>query len=151
MAHELARIYNQALARWVAERPERLGALATVPLADPEAAAELLWALDHGLKGAIIGPGVGPLLLSAPSLDAFWHIADDRSAIVFIHPLLNRDPRIQHHMLPNLIGVPWETTVAVWDLMMNGVATRWPRVNFMVMGPRRGIFTVPNGPVSQGV
>jgi len=129
LAHELARVYNQALAHWVAERP---GALATVPLADPEAAAaELLWALNHGLKGAIVGPGVGPLLLSAPSFEAFWRIADDRGAIVFIHPLLNRDPRIQHHMLPNLIGVPWETTVAAWDLMINGMATRWPRVKIL--------------------
>ncbi len=133
LAAEAARAYNEALLGWRRAAPERIELLATVPLATPEvAAAELAWAMDQGMRGAIVGPGVGERLLSDPSFEPFWRAADEREAIVFLHPLLSRDARLARPQLPNLVGVPWETTVAAVDLIFGGVLDRSPRVRVLL-------------------
>src|SRR5881398_1360709 len=55
----LARSFNDALAASVAERPDRLAGLATVPLQDvAESVAELERAMALGLRGVSIGSNV---------------------------------------------------------------------------------------------
>lgn len=133
LTREAARAYNEALLTWRAAEPGRIELLATVPLNDPAAASdELCWAMDQGMRGAIVGPGVGERPLSDPALEPFWASANERAAIVFLHPLLSRDPRLQRPQLPNLIGVPWETTVAAIDLMFGGILDRYPRVRVVL-------------------
>lgn len=133
LAAEAARAYNEALLAWRTAAPERFELLATVPLGTPEQAeAELRWAMDRGMHGAIIGPGVGHKLLSDPAFEPFWQAADERQAIVFLHPLLSRDARLARPQLPNLVGVPWETTVAAVDLIFGGVLDRYPGVRILL-------------------
>jgi len=133
MTCELASVYNHALARWVQQHPEQLSALATLPMNVPEKAAEeLSWAMDAGLKGAIIGPGWKNHLLSDDMFTPFWEVAERRRAIVFIHPLLNEDPRLKRHRMPNLIGVPWETTICATDLLLSGMLDRYPNVKILL-------------------
>lgn len=130
---ELAALYNDALAEWIRQHPGRLSALATVPLNDPEAAAaELRRAVELGLRGAIVGPGCGERLLSDDGFRPFWEEADRLEAIVFLHPLLSRDPRLRRPRMPNLIGVPWETTVAAADILLGGLLDRYPRVRILL-------------------
>ncbi|OFW81304.1 MAG: amidohydrolase [Alicyclobacillus sp. RIFOXYA1_FULL_53_8] len=128
-----AEVYNNALASWVREHPNRLSGLATLPLNDPEVAARALQrAMQQGLKGAIIGPGTDGQLLSSARFAPIWQAAEAQRAILFIHPLLNEDPRIQQKMMPNLIGVPWETTVCALDLILNGILDRYPHVKILL-------------------
>lgn len=130
---EAARVYNRALAQWSAANPNRLRALATVPLNDGAAAAKALdEALGLGLKGVIIGPGHGETLLSDPEYSELWEVAQARQAIVFVHPLLNEDPRLQRNRMPNLIGVPWETTLCALDLILSGTLDRYPDVRILL-------------------
>lgn len=130
---EAADLYNRALAAWVQAHPERLSGLATLPLNDPVASADgLRTALQLGLKGAIIGPGLGTTLLSDPRFIPVWEEADAQAAILFVHPLLNQDPRIQRNMMPNLIGVPWESTVCALDLVLSGMMDRYPNVRILL-------------------
>lgn len=130
---ELSRLYNDALSRWVSEHSARLSALATVPLNQPEQAAlELRRAMQHGLKGAIIGPSVQQKLLTDESFIPFWEEADALGAILFIHPLLCDDPRLQGRRMANLIGVPWETTICATDLLLGGWMDRYPRVRILL-------------------
>ncbi|ADU51888.1 amidohydrolase 2 [Thermaerobacter marianensis DSM 12885] len=130
---ELATLYNNALAAWARQNPARLSALATVPLNDPEAAAaELRRAVGLGLRGAIVGPGCGERLLTDDAFRPFWEEADRLEAIVFLHPLLSRDPRLRRPRMPNLIGVPWETTVAAADILLGGLLDRYPRVRVLL-------------------
>ncbi|RAK15052.1 aminocarboxymuconate-semialdehyde decarboxylase [Anoxybacillus vitaminiphilus] len=130
---ELSRLYNDALSRWVSEHSDRLSALATVPLNQPEQAAlELRRAMQRGLKGAIIGPSVQQKLLTDESLIPFWEEADTLGAILFIHPLLCDDPRLQRRRMANLIGVPWETTICATDLLLGGWMDRYPRVRILL-------------------
>ncbi|WDL95736.1 amidohydrolase family protein [Alicyclobacillus sp. ALC3] len=133
VTEEAARVYNDAMAAWVSQHSDRLSGLATVPLNGGERAADVLEsALSAGLLGAIVGPGAGGVLLSAPDLRAFWEVADANQAIVFVHPLLNEDPRIQKNRMPNLIGVPWETTLCALDLMLSGTLDRYPNARVLL-------------------
>lgn len=130
---ELAAVYNDALAEWVRAHPERLSGLATVPLNDPDRAAEeLLRAMDLGLRGAIVGSECGGRLLTDEAFTPFWEAADKRRAVVFLHPLLSRDPRLRRPRMPNLVGVPWETTVAAVDLILGGLLDRYPQVRILL-------------------
>ena len=130
---ELSRLYNRCLAEWVRGEGERLSGLGTVPLNHSEQAAqELRRAMELGLRGAIVGTECGGRLLSDPVFRPFWEEADRLGAVVFIHPLLSADPRLRRPMMPQLIGVPWETTVAAADLIFEGLLDRYPRVRVLL-------------------
>jgi len=130
---ELSQCYNQALASFVKSNPERLSGLATLPLNDSMAAAAALNdAMELGLRGAIIGPGHGQIPLTDEYFAPLWEVANRKRAILFVHPLLNEDPRIQRKNMSNLIGVPWETTICGLDLMLGGVLDKWPNVKILL-------------------
>ncbi len=129
---ELAQTYNLALSRFAKKNSTTISALATVPLHSPEKAAETLAkAMSLGLKGAIIGPGVQGHMLSDVFFEPFFAEANRLGAIVFIHPLLNEDPRLKRRMMPNLIGVPWETTICGTDLLLSGFVDQYPNIKVL--------------------
>lgn len=129
---EISSVYNQALADWVQSSPNNLSALATVPLNDPDKAAQMLnQAMSRGLKGAIIGTGLENQLLSDNYFTPFFEEANRLKAILFIHPLLSEDRRLNKKMLPNLVGVPWETTVCAADLVLSGLIDKFPNVKIL--------------------
>ena len=129
---EMSRVYNQSLAGLVKENPERLSAVGTVPLAKPYEAAQILnEAMSLGLKGAIIGPGIDQHMLSDSYFQPFFEEANRLKAIIFIHPLLSEDPRLKRRMMPNLIGVPWETTVCATDILLSGMIDQYPNIKIL--------------------
>jgi aminocarboxymuconate-semialdehyde decarboxylase len=130
---ELASVYNNGLAHWVQKNQSRLSGLATLPMNDPETAAgELERAMDLGLKGAIIASSWSGHLLSEEQFTPFWEAANRRKAVIFVHPLLCADPRLSKRMMPNLIGVPWETTVCAADLLLSGMLERYPHAKVLL-------------------
>jgi len=129
---ELSIIYNDSLVQLVNSQPSKLSAFATIPLCEPLRAAQVLQAsMNKGLKGAIIGPGCAGKMLSDDFFIPFFEEANYQKAIVFIHPLLSEDPRLNKKMMPNLIGVPWETTVCGTDLILSGMIDKYPNVKFL--------------------
>lgn len=130
---ELASVYNQSLANWCNANSEKLSGLATIPLNHPEEAAkELRNAMNLGLKGAIIGPGLNNHLLTDPMFTPFWEEANSQGAIIFIHPLLCEDPRLKQRMMPNLTGVPWETTICATDILLSGMLDQYQNVKILL-------------------
>jgi len=130
---EAANVYNDALAKWAKSRENRLTALATLPMNDPHRAGlELQRAMSQGLLGAIVGSSWNGKMLSDDEFAPFWEAADALKAIVFIHPLLHQDPRLARRMMPNLIGVPWETTLCAVDLVLSGMLDRYPRAKILL-------------------
>jgi aminocarboxymuconate-semialdehyde decarboxylase len=129
---DISNVYNQSLAKWIKSTPQKLSALGTVPLAHPEKAARILNdAMNLGLKGVIIGPGLSNQMLSDDFFTPFFEEANRLKAIVFIHPLLCEDPRLKRRMMPNLIGVPWETTVCATDILLSGMIDKHPNVKIL--------------------
>jgi predicted TIM-barrel fold metal-dependent hydrolase len=133
LTSELSAVYNRSLANWIQDNNQRLSALATIPLNNPASAAnELRQAMNLGLKGAIIGPGLSNVMLTDEFFTPFWEEANHQRAIVFIHPLLCEDPRLKQRMMPNLIGVPWETTICATDLLLSGLLDKYPDVKILL-------------------
>ncbi|MEX2416581.1 MAG: amidohydrolase family protein [Paenibacillaceae bacterium] len=130
---DISNVYNRALAEWAKSTPESISALGTVPLNNPDRAVEVLNdAMSLGLKGAIIGPGLSNTMLSDDYFIPFFEEANRHHAIIFIHPLLSDDPRLKRRMMPNLIGVPWETTVCATDLLLSGFIDKYPKIKILL-------------------
>jgi aminocarboxymuconate-semialdehyde decarboxylase len=129
---DISNVYNLSLAQWSKSAPQKISALGTVPLTNPDKAAQVLQnAMNLGLKGVIIGPGLPGQMLSEDFFTPFFEEANRQKAIVFIHPLLCEDPRLKRRMMPNLIGVPWETTVCATDLLLSGLIDRFSHVKIL--------------------
>ncbi len=132
ISSEISNVYNRSLAEWTKTAPRKISALGTVPLTNPDKAAQILQdGMNLGLKGVIIGPGLPGQMLSDEFFTPFFEEANRQHAIVFIHPLLAEDPRLKRRMMPNLIGVPWETTVCATDFLLSGLIDRYPNVKVL--------------------
>ena len=124
-----SRLQNEALAAALAEAPGGHRGLATVPLQDPStAAAELRVAVrDLGLRGAMVDPNALGRPLGDAAFDPFWKAAADLAAPVVLHPfLLEAVERFGRHYLHNLVGYPFETTLAAASLILGGTLDRFP-------------------------
>lgn len=129
---EVSQVYNSSLVKLVNDSPDTISALGTLPLTNPEQAASTLnKAMHQGLKGAIIGPGLDDKPLSDEFFTPLFEEANRLKAILFIHPLLSTDPRIKSKKMPNLIGVPWETTVCATDILLSGLIDKYPDVRIL--------------------
>jgi uncharacterized protein len=88
----LSRDANDAVAAAIAAHPTRFAAMATLPLADPAAAAaELERATALGLRGAMAYGRVGDLGLDDDRFDDLWAVAEAHQQPVFIHPQIAPD------------------------------------------------------------
>ena len=122
-------LQNEHIAAVVRRHPSRFAGLATVPLQAPDkAAAELERAMRKlGLRGAMIGSHVNGRNLDDPALAPFWSAAAELGAFIFIHPhAAVGAERLKSYYLRNLVGLPFETTIAGASLVFGGVLDRHP-------------------------
>lgn len=130
-----AQLINEQLAAAARAEP-RFVPLATVPLQDGAAAAEVLRAaIATGFPGVMIGTlprGVGSVL-DAPDLAPFWQAAHDAGAVVHIHPSFDAgDVRVNDYGLANAVGRITDALVAVSRLICAGHVARYPEANIVV-------------------
>lgn len=134
-AAELARLVNDAFAAIVAERKPRFTALATLPLNDPQAAAaELRRAVEElGLPGAMLFSNVGGVALSDRRFWPLYEEADDLGAVLHVHPTapVGVESMTEYWLMP-LVGFPFDTTLAAAQLVFSGVASRYPRIRWVL-------------------
>ncbi len=124
-------IQNEEIAAEIRRMPEHFWGIGTVPLQAPElAAAELKRAMrDLGLRGAMIGSNIRGRNLDDPALEAFWAAAAELNAFIFIHPHAGAaGDRLGSYYLKNLVGLPFETTIAAASLVFGGVLERYPNL-----------------------
>jgi aminocarboxymuconate-semialdehyde decarboxylase len=129
-----AMLQNDEIAAVVRRHPDRLVALATLPLQDPpRAAAELARGMRIlGLRGAQIGSNVNGRNLDDPALEPVWSVADALRAFILVHPHGDIVPgdRLGSYYMRNFVGLPFETTVAGAALVFGGVIERFPGITF---------------------
>ncbi len=131
-----SRLQNEALAAALREAPGAHRGLATVPLQDPAtAAAELTFAVrELGLRGAMVDPNALGRPLGDGAFDPFWRAAADLAAPVVLHPfLLEAVERFGRHYLHNLVGYPFETTLAAASLILGGTLDRFPGLSVVLV------------------
>jgi aminocarboxymuconate-semialdehyde decarboxylase len=131
-----SRAQNEGMAASLAEAGGRHAGLATVPLQAPALAAEeLRFAVTSlGLRGAMIDPNALGRALGDRAFDPFWSAAADLGAPVMLHPfLLEAVERFGRHYLHNLVGYPFETTLAAGSLILGGTLDRFPSLDVVLV------------------
>ena len=132
---EYARWLNEQLAEAVAKQPNRLVALASVPMQNgAKAAAELERTMTRlGLRGAEIASNINGHYLDDPGFEPFWEAAQALDALIFVHPnqVVGAD-RMKDYNLANLIGNPTDTSLTFAKLIFGGVLERYPRLKFLL-------------------
>jgi aminocarboxymuconate-semialdehyde decarboxylase len=127
-------LQNDEIAAVVKRRPDRFVALATLPMQDPQRAAdELRRAMRTlGLRGAQIGSNVNGRNLDDPSLEPVWAAANELRAFILVHPHGEIMPgdRLKSYYMRNFVGLPFETTIAGAALVFGGVIERYPDIAF---------------------
>ncbi|MFB4315985.1 amidohydrolase family protein [Actinomadura sp. 21ATH] len=133
LARTVYRLANEGTAAHCAEAPGRLHGLGLVPLQHPDLAAGALdHALDLGLKGVEISSHAPGRELSDPELEPFWSRAEERGAVVFLHPFgCTLDERLDRFYLSNIVGQPAENAVALSHLIFGGVLDRHPALKVL--------------------
>ncbi|MER6423744.1 amidohydrolase family protein [Streptomyces sp. NPDC001137] len=128
LARHICRLANEGTAAHCAKAPDRLHGLGLIPLQHPGLAVELLdHALDQGLKGVEISSHAPGRELSDPAYEPLWSRAEERGALVFLHPFgCTLDERLDQWYLSNTVGQPTENAVALSHLIFSGVLDRHP-------------------------
>ncbi len=132
-AAAFARIHNDALARHLADWPDRLLGLAQLPVQDVGAACEELRRAvgDLGLKGAMIGTD-GPRRLHDRAMDPLYETCAALDVPLFIHPAPagidgpKGDPVLEDFELDVVLGFAAQETAAVASLIFGEVLDRHP-------------------------
>lgn len=124
---DIVRAGNDELAAYVSEDSGRLTGLGSVPVGWPGAAEEARRCLDDlGLGGLAIGSRGGGRDLDDPVNDELWALLAERRVFVFLHPSGVPDAHRQRDFwLPQLVGYPMETALAVARLVFGGVLERF--------------------------
>ncbi|HEY7062798.1 MAG TPA: amidohydrolase family protein [Chloroflexota bacterium] len=130
-----ARLANDLYADASQTYPRRFAAFATLPLPHVDATlAEIERSLDTlGMVGVTIGCSVAGRGLDAPLLEPVFAELDRRGSVVFLHPV--GSGVLEGELTTGLawiMGAPIEDTVATFRLVVSGVTTRFPRVQFIV-------------------
>lgn len=130
-AAAFARRYNDLLATWTGARPDRLKALATLPVGDVGAAVTELRRCvgELGMVGACIGTDARSDL-DDPELDELYGACVDLDVPLFVHSIVrgvdgpDGDPRLRRWLRDVTLGYPFEETVAATSLILGGVLAR---------------------------
>ena len=119
---------NDELAAYVGGAPGRLVGLGYVPLGHPGVADEAVRVLDElGMAGIAIGSQGGGKDLDDPVNEDLWALLAERDTFVFMHPSgMPAGPRLKDFWMPQLVGYPMETAIAVARLVFSGVLERHP-------------------------
>jgi len=136
IAAPAARMVNDGIAEYVAGRPDRFVALGTVPMIDGgEAASELERCVTTlKFKGVQILTNVAGRELSDPAFAPFWKKAEELGALVLLHPLgFTEAQRLSRFYFNNVIGNPFETTLALHYLIFDGVLERHPDLKILAV------------------
>ena len=156
-----ARRTNDYLAENIAKNPKRLKGFATLPLQDPEAAAQELTRCvrDLGFCGALVngfsevGEAGSAVYYDLPQYRSFWATVQGLDVPFYLHP---RDPLLTRQQCYEgyrwLAGSPWgfsvETSIHALRLMASGLFDEYPKLKVILghlgEGLPIGIWRVDN-------
>jgi aminocarboxymuconate-semialdehyde decarboxylase len=127
-AADWARRMNEHVLAYCAHAPQRLKALAQVPLQSLElACAEASRAMAQGCIGVQIGNHVGDRDLDDEALVQFLMHCAREDIPVLVHPWdMMGGARMKKWMLPWLVAMPAETQLGMVSLILSGAMERLP-------------------------
>ena len=131
VAEAVTKLHNEKLAELCAQKPDRFGAFASLPLQFPDLAVQMLETAvkKQGLKGAAIGGSVLGEDFSSERFHTVWQKAEELGAVLFIHPQTQPQLAARYKgngWLSNTIGNPLDTTIALQHLIFEGTLDKFP-------------------------
>src|SRR5215470_2951804 len=140
-----ARRTNDYLAENITRNPKRLKGFATLPLQEPEAAAQELTRCvrDLGFCGALvngfsqIGEADSAVFYDLPQYRAFWATVQELDVPLYLHPRSPLATRQQaYEGYPWLAASPWgfavETSIHALRLMASGLFDEYPKLKLII-------------------
>jgi aminocarboxymuconate-semialdehyde decarboxylase len=130
----VAREVNDELVALVARHPQRLQALATLPMQAPEdAAAELERAVGLGLPGAMVYSNAAGRALDGEEYEVVFATAARLDAPIMIHPTYPLSARlVDAYALIPTIGFLFDTSTAALRLILGGLYERHPDIKLIL-------------------
>lgn len=124
----VAKFTNDHLAQVVKKHPKRFVGLGTIPMQSPKLAIEELKRIkDIGLTGVEIGSRVNRWNLDNPELLPVFKEMAKLDLPVFIHPWdMEPQDRLKEHWAAWLVGMPFETSLAIFSMITGGVFDNVP-------------------------
>lgn len=128
---EFTRLANEIQATTAAAHPDKLRAMATVPLQSGAVAAEEIRhaSKNLGIRSVQIGTSIVGRNLDTPDLDPFWAACQELEILIVIHPSrVDMSGRLEKYFMSNFVGNPTETTIAAASMLYGGVFDRFPNL-----------------------
>lgn len=132
VGRDAAMIVNDSIAEIVSMHSDRFVGIGTVPLQNPKMAiVEMERAVKKlGLRAIEIGTNVNGIELSDARYHKFFATAQELGILIFMHPLgTTEGKRLSEHCLFNIAGNPMDSTIAVSNLIFEGVLEKYPKLN----------------------
>ncbi len=132
---QLARMVNDAMVEAHTAFPNRFVGCAALPIQDSALAVKELDRLagNPAIRGVYLPTNTGPGELSDPTLFPVYERCQSLNLPVLLHPLaVIGANRLGRFHLGNLLGNPFDTTVAAAYLVFGGVLDRFPRLNIVL-------------------
>lgn len=129
---------NDGLARAVAEHPQHLAALGTLPLQDVHLAVKELERVmtELRLAGVEIASNINGMELGDERLRPFWEAAEALGAVVMVHPSFFQSlggERLAPYDLRRLMGNLLETACAAAHIVFSGTLEAYPRLKILLV------------------
>lgn len=130
------RMYNQWLADFVSQAPERHAGIAHIPISDPEACVrEVEWAAEAGLKGINLPAPRGDFpMLNDPVWEPLWAVCAETGMSLNTHggggehyPYKGDGAQSMYMM-----ETTWRTRRGVWVMILGGVFERHPGLKLVM-------------------
>lgn len=137
-APQMARLMNDELAAFVAKDPKRFRGVAVLPSIDPDAmVAELHRAVKElGFLGAFLPVGPTAKRVDHPDFEPLYKSLVALDATLWLHP--SRPPLPEYPDEPRskygewiAIGWPYDTTTAMYRIVLSGVFDRYPDIRIV--------------------
>src|ERR1700730_9687652 len=131
-SHKLAQAWNDGAVAAHQANPDRLVVLATLPMLDADRAIDELNRVSKlpGVRGVYLGTNIDNHDLDDPLFDPILSLIEALDLPVFLHPLspVVGGKRLLPYSFPNLVGFPFDTTIAACHLIFGGVMDRYPKL-----------------------
>jgi len=134
----LARLVNDSMVAAHTSYPDRFVGCATLPIQAPELAVKELERLagSRAIRGAYMPTSFAGKELSDPSLFPIYAKCEAMNLPILLHPdqaaAAMGAGRLQKFYTANTLGNPFDTGIAVTNLVFGGVMDRFPKLNIVL-------------------
>src|SRR5215469_6142586 len=144
-ALDIVKFLNDQIAALVARAAGNWG-LGTINPLDRAHLAEGERCLDAlGLKGLLINTSWHGRFIDGEDAFPFWEWAEARQIPLFLHPPrvpIGHDRQMDQYKLDELVGRPFDTTMALARMILSGLFDRFPRLKIVVAHMGGGLLPV---------